>query len=295
MLVYVTLPDRDRRNSAVYQWMKAHRDDKDISFWLYPEGVHLSKCFDEMNEAIRRCDVHVAFAVSRWEVGSCNTDIELQSSLYKHIPIIIIRLSPDDAAVGRLTIDEMSCMSPGCVRVFDMTAGEKAKALPAFIRKAVEDCKNAESDDYFADAILEQPYEGDLPYLFVSYSHKDRDKVYPVISRMQKDGYRIWYDEGIHAASQWDEFIARHISDCSYMLAFISPNYIESSNCKDEISFARDLNKKRLLIYLEQTKLPLGLSMRLKRLQAINKYECKTGSEFYEKLVSADGIEAAKA
>ena len=43
---------------------------------------------------------------------------------------------------------------------------------------------------------------------------------------------------------------------------------MKSDNCKDELNFARDLQKERLLVYLENVKLPLGMAMRLNRLQA---------------------------
>ncbi|MDO5859411.1 hypothetical protein, partial [Methanobrevibacter sp.] len=40
-------------------------------------------------------------------------------------------------------------------------------------------------------------YEGDEPYIFISYSHDDSDLVFPEIERFHNDGYNIWYDEGI--------------------------------------------------------------------------------------------------
>ena len=78
------------------------------------------------------------------------------------------------------------------------------------------------------------------------------------------------------------------------MIAFISPNYIASQNCKDEISYARDLNKERLLVYLKDTRLPVGMAMRLMRLQAIHKYKYKVSSDFYDKLFAAQGISVTK-
>ena len=46
-------------------------------------------------------------------------------------------------------------------------------------------------------------YKGENPYIFVSYAHKDKDIVYPVIEELQNRGYRIWYDEGIEASEEW--------------------------------------------------------------------------------------------
>jgi len=74
------------------------------------------------------------------------------------------------------------------------------------------------------------------------------------------------------------------------LIAFISANYIASNNCKDEINFARDLDKPRLLVYIEQTKLPAGMAMRLMRIQAIHEYKYEDKADFYSKLLSASVI-----
>ena len=35
------------------------------------------------------------------------------------------------------------------------------------------------------------PYEGNEPYIFLSYCHKDQAKVYPIFEQMAFDGYRL--------------------------------------------------------------------------------------------------------
>ena len=135
------------------------------------------------------------------------------------------------------------------------------------------------------------PYKGDQSYIFISYAHKDSALVWPVVDRMQKDGYRVWYDEGIDPGTEWDENIAAHVNGCSFFIAFLSENYLASDNCKDELNFARDQGKQRILVYLEDVELPQGMAMRLGRSQAIfyNRYADK--EKFYEKLYDAQGIE----
>lgn len=136
-----------------------------------------------------------------------------------------------------------------------------------------------------------QPYEGNLPYIFVSYAHRDSVEVLKIISRMQSEGYRIWYDDGIDPGTEWDEFIASKLNDSGYVLAFISQNYLLSENCKDELNYARDKGKRRLLIYLENVSLPEGMQMRLNRLQAVHKYTYTSDEIFYQKLMSATEID----
>ena len=45
-------------------------------------------------------------------------------------------------------------------------------------------------------------YQGDEPYVFVSYAHDDAPVVYPEISRLRDQGFNIWYDEGIEPGSR---------------------------------------------------------------------------------------------
>ena len=131
------------------------------------------------------------------------------------------------------------------------------------------------------------PYKGEQPDIFVSYAHKDSAKVWPIIRQMQQDGYRVWYDEGIDPGTEWDENIAAHVSGCSYFIAFISRNYLSSDNCKDEMNYARDLEKKQVLVYLEDVKLPKGMALRSGRLQSFK--ADKRG--FFSELYTAEGIQ----
>ncbi len=133
-----------------------------------------------------------------------------------------------------------------------------------------------------------KPYSGKEPYIFISYAHKNNDLVMPVIERLVADGYRVWYDEGIVPGSEWDEFIAAHLEGCGAMLAMMSPEYMASGNCRDELNFARDLDKPRLLIYLSPVDLPAGMRMRLGRLQAVFKYAYESEDDFYKKLYEAE-------
>ena len=133
-------------------------------------------------------------------------------------------------------------------------------------------------------------YNGNEPYIFISYSHRDTNLVYPIIEELDKRGYRVWYDQGIDPGTEWDENIAMHINNCAYFIAFMSQNYLNSSNCKDELNYARDLEKERLVVYLENVTLPAGMAMRINRLQSIFKYSYTNDEDFYERLVTANNI-----
>ena len=137
-------------------------------------------------------------------------------------------------------------------------------------------------------------YQGSEPYAFISYSHKDKGEVFPVIRAMRENGYNVWFDEGITPASEWDDHIANRILNAEFFIAMLSPNYLESTNCMDELEFARSKDKKRLMIYLKEATLPPGPEMRLSRQQAILKYQYSDTSYFYDKLFHSDGIDICK-
>ncbi|MCD8021667.1 MAG: toll/interleukin-1 receptor domain-containing protein, partial [Lachnospiraceae bacterium] len=135
------------------------------------------------------------------------------------------------------------------------------------------------------------PYKGEKPYVFVSYAHRDMADAMPIIRFLQEKGVRVWYDEGIDPGTEWDDNIASHIKDCRAFIALLSAFYLESSNCKDELSYARDLDKKRLLIYLnDKFEMPDGIAMRTNRLQNIHKYKYTEETAFQEKLLEMDGL-----
>ena len=108
-----------------------------------------------------------------------------------------------------------------------------------------------------------QPYTGNEPYIFFSYAHRNNDAALQIIGRLMDAGYRVWYDEGIDPGTEFAEIIAAHVKGCSYFMALMSPAYLDSEYCKDELDYARNLNKPRVLVYLQDVTLPDWMQMRL--------------------------------
>ena len=131
-------------------------------------------------------------------------------------------------------------------------------------------------------------------YIFVSYAHKNVSAVMPVIQRMQKDGYAVWFDKSIIPGTEWDKTIAHKIINCTLFMSVITKEYPESSNCRDETHYARKLEKNRVLIYLDKVELPPEMEMRLDRLQAIHKYSFQNEDDFYAQLYTTEGIEQCR-
>ena len=55
------------------------------------------------------------------------------------------------------------------------------------------------------------PYNGDAPYVFISYAHKDSSVVFPILRALQNEGLRFWYDAGIKLGSEWPAYIEEHL------------------------------------------------------------------------------------
>lgn len=135
------------------------------------------------------------------------------------------------------------------------------------------------------------PYEGNKPYIFISYAHKDSHVVFPILEELDRRGYRIWYDDGIAPGSEWPENIAQHLSGCSLTMAFVSPNSIASDNCRREVTFALSKRKPFLGIILEPTEMSLGMEMQLSAQQCIMKYTYDSDAAFYQKVCSCSDME----
>ena len=129
-------------------------------------------------------------------------------------------------------------------------------------------------------------YDGDGPYVFVSYSHEDDELVYPEIRWLQDQGFSVWYDEGISGASRWRDAIAGRLGGCHLLLFFVSPNSVESQVCREELEFVLDLGRPVLSIHLETTALPDGIKLAIANRQALFRQELEP-DDYERKLLSA--------
>ena len=123
---------------------------------------------------------------------------------------------------------------------------------------------------------IEKPfeaYEGESPYIFVSYAHKDAELVFKEIKRFHDAGYPIWYDDAVTLGEEWDTKIANALIGSSLVVVFISKNSMASHNVQDEIRLALKRKINIAPIYLEDTELPPSLELRLSSKHAIFKFK----------------------
>ena len=131
-------------------------------------------------------------------------------------------------------------------------------------------------------------YEGTEPYLFVSYAHTDTECIIPILEELDKLGYRFWFDEGIYSGDEWREVVASHLLGSKIVLAFISSDFCESKNCKDEINLAHE-HVTIIPVYIDSTENPTYLSAGM--LMSLSGYNAIYAGDYFKRSNKIDLIE----
>ena len=101
-----------------------------------------------------------------------------------------------------------------------------------------------------------EAYTGKEPYLFVSYSHRDTAKVYPILDALYDRKYRLWYDESCENGNDFRDELRMRIENAEAVLLFVSESSMASPFCGMEIIVARENNKRLYPIYLDASAIP---------------------------------------
>jgi hypothetical protein len=134
----------------------------------------------------------------------------------------------------------------------------------------------ADEDEYagsnFRAAITAAPssYEGSGDYVFISYRHRDVDRVVPVLHLMGDWQLRFWFDKGIPGGAEWDAVIEERLENCRLLVLFVSQSAVQSKYVRREAKFADMINKPLVSIQLEDVHLSEGMGMLLTQYQMID-------------------------
>jgi hypothetical protein len=126
-------------------------------------------------------------------------------------------------------------------------------------------------------------YKGVRPYLFSSYAHKDMEAVFKLLKKLDRDRYRIWYDEGIEPGNEWPEVVGNAVIGCTQFIVFMSPAAADSRNVRNEVNLAFTEDKEIIVVYLKKTDLSSGMKLQIGTVQFVNQYELSE-RELYDKL-----------
>ena len=133
-------------------------------------------------------------------------------------------------------------------------------------------------------------YDGSAPYVFISYAHKDSAAVYPIIQAMNERGFRVWYDSGIEATSDYLDYIAEKIQGCSCFMAFVTQSYLDSMVSDAERKYAYKLQKRLLFVYLEDVIPSPGFFMVFDNTQALFLKELGSVIALTDKILSSNAL-----
>ncbi len=134
------------------------------------------------------------------------------------------------------------------------------------------------------------PYEGEEDYIFVSYSHDNSEKVYEIITAFHNKGYRLWHDNGIPCGALFMELLASKVEECKAMFCFLSPEYVRSKYCKQELHYAMDNDRLVIPIFLQEFELPKEVKFQLTRTNWIHRSKYQSIDKFVEDLEYKDAI-----
>lgn len=138
------------------------------------------------------------------------------------------------------------------------------------------------------------PYYGGKKYIFLSYAHQNREQAFSFVYRLQRDEFRVWYDEGIDPGTEWADNIAEKIENSNCFLALISKEYIQSENCRDELSYAHENGIKTLLVFIEDVELPSGIKLRNHRKQQLFYHKYLDKNVFFKKLYLVEELSVCR-
>ena len=108
--------------------------------------------------------------------------------------------------------------------------------------------------------VCEKPceaYEGDEPYIFISYAHDDAERVYPIVKELYESGWDLWYDEGIKTTERYLPVIADNLRRGAVVVLMLTNRCLERPFVINyELAYARKLAIPVVPVLLEELSPP---------------------------------------
>ncbi len=93
--------------------------------------------------------------------------------------------------------------------------------------------------------------------IFVSYASEDRERIAPLVAAFESRGWRVWWDQHIHAGPRFRDAIEQALNDCRCVVVAWSRASVASDFVIDEATRGKEMN--RLVPFLlDDVKIPLG-------------------------------------
>ncbi|HUZ84265.1 MAG TPA: AAA family ATPase, partial [Gaiellales bacterium] len=99
------------------------------------------------------------------------------------------------------------------------------------------------------------------PYVFVSYASADRDRVLPLVERLEAVGVAVWIDrDGIHGGENYARVISDAIKDAAALVLMASPASLASRNVRQELALGWRYERPYLPLLLDPIEIPDDLA-----------------------------------
>ena len=96
----------------------------------------------------------------------------------------------------------------------------------------------------------------EFSYVFVSYSHNEKDFVIKLVKLLRKNQIRVWFDERIELGHPWRREIAKAINSVDILIWVVSPACLNSEIAQWEVNLGRINGKLIIPIIYEPSCLP---------------------------------------
>jgi TIR domain len=136
----------------------------------------------------------------------------------------------------------------------------------------------------------ESTYTKTFHDVFISYSRKDKEFVHKLSDALVASNHTIWLDtRDIPYTADWQEEIYRNIVTANNVLCVLSPAFIQSPHCRDEMAYATQVGKRLVPIEIHDiNRLELSEHQELAPLNKIQNIPFQGSNDFdhaFKKLV----------
>ena len=126
--------------------------------------------------------------------------------------------------------------------------------------------------------------------IFISYAHRDREKVSKYLDEFRARGLPVWFDGALEPGVDFNDEIADAISGCEAFVLFLSSSAVASRYVIAEVNRAWQYERRIIAIHLEpDVAQPSGMEMKLGGLHQLN-FGMVTEAEAAERIAEALGL-----
>jgi hypothetical protein len=93
-------------------------------------------------------------------------------------------------------------------------------------------------------------------HIFISYREIESDFALKLAADLKNAGVNVWIDKlELKPGVDWRRELERNVNSCSAMIVVVSPDYVESTNCRRELARADSLKRPFYPVYLRTVEL----------------------------------------